>query len=373
MRKNINPQKNIPVGWKELKLGDVLTVGNGKDYKHLGKGVVPVFGTGGYMSSVDKPLYSGETVFIGRKGTIDKPFYFKGDFWTVDTLFYTYNYKNTNAKYINFVFQKINWKLYNEASGVPSLSKNTIEKIKFTFPSLLEQKHIIAVLETWDQVIEKLAKKIKVKKNIKKGLMQNLLTGKMRLVGFKDIWRIVKLGDVAKVIMGQSPSSSAYNENRSGLPLIQGNNDIKKGKTIERIWTTEITKQVGHETIIMTVRAPVGSIGIASGEICIGRGVCGIIPEKINKDFLLKFLESCESIWRSLEQGSTFSAISGTDIKNLEINAPTSVKEQNAIADIIVIADKEIDELEKKLSVLKDQKKYLLNNLITGQIRVPRK
>lgn len=368
MKKN-NLQKYIPTGWQEAKLGDVLMVGSGKDYKHLEKGDIPVFGTGGHMLSVDKPLYSGETVFIGRKGTIDKPFYFKGDFWTVDTLFYTYNYKNTTAKYINFVFQKINWKLYNEASGVPSLSKNTIEKIKFIFPSLSEQKRIVAMLEGWDHAIEKLTRKIKVKKNVKKGLMQNLLTGKVRLVGFKDKWRMIKLGDVARVIMGQSPSSSAYNENRNGLPLIQGNNDIKKGKTIERIWTTKITKQVGHETIIMTVRAPVGSIGISSGEICIGRGVCGIIPEKINKDFLLKFLESCESIWRSLEQGSTFSAISGIDIRNLEISVPISIKEQDTIADILVISDNEIEALEKKLTILKEQKKYLLNNLITGIIR----
>ena len=80
--------------WEEKKLREVLTIGSGKDYKHLGVGNIPVFGTGGLMTTVDAFLYDGETVCIGRKGTIDKPMYFKGKIWTVDTLFYTHSFKN---------------------------------------------------------------------------------------------------------------------------------------------------------------------------------------------------------------------------------------------------------------------------------------
>ena len=196
-----NNQKNIPDGWREKQLKNVLKVGSGKDYKHLNSGNIPVFGTGGYMLSVDKFLYSGETVFIGRKGTIDKPFYFNGKFWTVDTLFYTYDYKDTNAKYISFIFQKINWKLYNEASGVPSLSKTTIESIKFLFPPLPEQNKIVKMLETWDEHLEKITKKIEIKKSIKRGLMQKLLMGEIRLKGFSNIeWQEFKLDEISKCL-----------------------------------------------------------------------------------------------------------------------------------------------------------------------------
>jgi len=73
-------------------IGDVLKVGNGKDYKHLAEGDIPVFGTGGYMLSVNDFLYDGDSVFIGRKGTINKPFFYSGKFWTVDTLFYTHSF-----------------------------------------------------------------------------------------------------------------------------------------------------------------------------------------------------------------------------------------------------------------------------------------
>ena len=75
--------------WNLSKISDVLSIGNGRDYKNLAKGDIPVFGTGGYMTSVSDYLYDGETAFIGRKGTINKPYFYKGKFWTVDTLFYT--------------------------------------------------------------------------------------------------------------------------------------------------------------------------------------------------------------------------------------------------------------------------------------------
>lgn len=160
--------------WEEKKLGDVLKIGSGKDYKHLEKGNIPVFGTGGYMLSVNKFLYKGETVFIGRKGTIDKPFYFNGEFWTVDTLFYTHSFKNAIPKFIYCVFQQINWKLHNEASGVPSLSKSTIEKLKFDFPCVQEQQKIANFLSGIDDKIENTKQEINQMQSFKKGLFQQL-------------------------------------------------------------------------------------------------------------------------------------------------------------------------------------------------------
>lgn len=160
--------------WEEKKLGEVLKIGSGKDYKHLEKGNIPVFGTGGYMLSVNKFLYKGETVFIGRKGTIDKPFYFDGEFWTVDTLFYTHSFKNAIPKFIYCVFQQINWKLHNEASGVPSLSKSTIEKLKFDFPCVQEQQKIANFLSGIDDKIENTKQEINQMQSFKKGLLQQL-------------------------------------------------------------------------------------------------------------------------------------------------------------------------------------------------------
>jgi type I restriction enzyme S subunit len=167
--------------WKEVKLGEVLTFGSGKDYKHLNSGNIPVFGTGGFMTSVDDYLYDGDSVGIGRKGTINKPIFLSGKFWTVDTLFYTHSFKNILPFYVYLKFQTINWKFYNEASGVPSLSKSTIEKIKILLPSLPEQQKIAAILSAADTEIEKLKAQKSALETQKKGLMQILLSGKVRV------------------------------------------------------------------------------------------------------------------------------------------------------------------------------------------------
>jgi len=160
--------------WEEKTFKSVFTIGSGRDYKHLDSGNIPVFGTGGYMTSVNDYLYDGETVCIGRKGTIDKPMFFNGKIWTVDTLFYTKDFLHVLPKYIYYVFNTINWKEYNEASGVPSLSKSTIEKIQTLFPSLLEQQKIANFLSSIDKKIEKVSRQISEVESYKKGLLQQM-------------------------------------------------------------------------------------------------------------------------------------------------------------------------------------------------------
>ncbi len=131
----------------------MFVIGNGRDYKHLDKGEIPVYGSGGYMLSVNDYLHDGESVCIGRKGTIDKPMFLKGKFWTVDTLFYTHSFKDCLPKYIHYVFQNIAWLKHNEAGGVPSLSKTNIYKIKSIVPPPQEQQKIAACLSSLDEVI----------------------------------------------------------------------------------------------------------------------------------------------------------------------------------------------------------------------------
>lgn len=160
--------------WEEKEIKEILTIGNGRDYKHLASGDVPVFGTGGLMTMVDKFLYEGETVCIGRKGTIDKPMYYKGKLWTVDTLFFTHSFNNVLPKFVFILFQRINWKEHNEASGVPSLSKSTIEKINVPLPDVAEQKKIVGFIDAIDQQLDQLQQQINQIKQYKQGLLQQM-------------------------------------------------------------------------------------------------------------------------------------------------------------------------------------------------------
>ncbi|UKI53719.1 MAG: restriction endonuclease subunit S [Treponema sp.] len=172
----------IPEDWEVKSLGEMLKIGHGKDYKNLKSGNVPVYGTGGYMTSVNDFLYEGETVCIGRKGTIDKPQYHSGKIWTVDTLFYTYDFKSLNPKYLFYKFCLIDWLSMNEASGVPSLTAKNIEDIQITIPTEEEQTAIANVLSSMDKEIETLNTKLEKYRNLKTAMMQQLLTGKIRFV-----------------------------------------------------------------------------------------------------------------------------------------------------------------------------------------------
>ena len=177
MQKILNQEirfKEFSDSWKSQPIGEILTIGSGRDYKHLKAGQVPVFGTGGLMTTVDGFLHDGETVCIGRKGTIDKPMYFNGKLWTVDTLFYTHSFKNMIPKFVFYLFQRVNWQEHNEASGVPSLSKSTIEKIVLSFPSLLEQKKIANFLSAIDEKITATESALDYAKQYKKSLLQQM-------------------------------------------------------------------------------------------------------------------------------------------------------------------------------------------------------
>ena len=155
-------------------IGDVLKIGSGKDHKHLNIGTIPVFGTGGYMLSVNDCLYEGESVCIGRKGTIDNPFFVDGKFWTVDTLFYTYDFNGVLPKFCYYLFRTINWLQYNEASGVPSLSKSTIERIQIRIPCMDEQAKAVQVLDGVEMEITCRRKLLNLYKSIKQYLISQL-------------------------------------------------------------------------------------------------------------------------------------------------------------------------------------------------------
>ena len=168
--------------WEERKIGTMLSIGHGKDYKRLQSGEVPVYGTGGYMCSVADFLYDGPTVCVGRKGTIDKPFYHEGKIWTVDTLFYTHSFVNSDPKFIYYTFLRVDWLSLNTASGVPSLTSKAIENLRIRVPpTVAEQSAIAAVLSDMDAEIAALEAKTEKMRAVKAGMLQELLTGRKRI------------------------------------------------------------------------------------------------------------------------------------------------------------------------------------------------
>lgn len=184
-RKGTKPSElgEIPEDWEVKKFGQVMRIRHGKDQKSIqvSDGLYPIFGTGGQMGSTNTPLYDKPSVLIGRKGTINKPRFTDYPFWTVDTLFYSEVANTESVKFIYYKFCMIDWMQYNEASGVPSLNASTIENVLASFPDIKEQTAIATILSDIDKEIQAFEQRLSKTRQIKQGMMQELLTGKTRL------------------------------------------------------------------------------------------------------------------------------------------------------------------------------------------------
>jgi len=162
--------------WEKKKIKDLVEIKYGKDQKQISceNGKYPILGTGGEMGRTNDFLIDKPSVLIGRKGTIDKPRFMDTPFWTVDTLFYTDVFANTNPKWLFYKFETINWYLYNEASGVPSLSSSTIYTIPINLPSIQEQTKIADFVSAIDNKINHTQTQIEKTELWKKGLLQKM-------------------------------------------------------------------------------------------------------------------------------------------------------------------------------------------------------
>ena len=147
-------KKRTTSSWEQRKLGELVDVCSGRDYKHLSEGTIPVYGTGGYMLSVNDALsYDRDAIGIGRKGTIDRPYILKAPFWTVDTLFYAIPREKADLNFAFDIFQNIDWKKKDESTGVPSLSKTAINDIDVLAPKHGEQQTIGQFFAAIDHLI----------------------------------------------------------------------------------------------------------------------------------------------------------------------------------------------------------------------------
>ncbi len=369
--------------WEEKNISEILKIGSGKDYKKLASGDIPVYGTGGYMLSVNDYLYDGESVCIGRKGTIDKPVLLSGKFWTVDTLFYTHSFVASAPKFIYALFQNIDWKNYNEASGVPSLSKSTIEKIEVFVPSLPEQTKIANFLTAVDDKITLLTKKADLLSQYKKGVMQQIFSQELR---FKDDdglefpeWEEKTLGEVGNSFNGLTGKSG--DDFGIGLPYItykqifDANQIDVTNFSFVRIDKDEKQNKVQFGDVFFTTSSETANeVGICSvllcavendvylNSFCFGYRIKSF--DLFSPYFASHFFRSPDFRLNVivLAQGSTRFNISKINFMKIKIKLP-SLPEQNKIANFLTTIDEKITNNQTQLDAVKLYKQGLLQQM----------
>jgi type I restriction enzyme S subunit len=149
-------RQHVPDGVEYVALGEVATISNGKDHKHLPDGEYPVYGSGGIMRYADKYMYDQESVLIPRKGSISNIFYVNTPFWAVDTIFYTKISERILPKFLYYYMTMIHVEDLNEAGGVPSLTKTVLDKVRIPLPPLPIQNEIVRILDNFAELINDL-------------------------------------------------------------------------------------------------------------------------------------------------------------------------------------------------------------------------
>lgn len=310
------------------------------------------------------------TVLMSINGTIGNLAYFKKEPIILGKSAAYINVNDSlNKKYLfnNLQSERIRKYFLVSATGstIKNLGLKAISETKIYLPLLSEQTKIADFLSAVDEQISLLTEKKEKLQTYKRGVMQKLFSQELR---FKDEhgedypeWEEKKLGEIARIEMGQSPDSASYNVDNIGVPLIQGNADLKDRRVYCRQFTSDPTKLCEVGDIVFTVRAPVGYVAKSNIKACIGRGVAFIRFNGV-VEFLFQYLINIENKWDKLSQGSTFTAINGSDLKSFKLDIP-SLPEQTKIADFLAAIDGQLEEVEAQIAHTKLFKQGLLQKM----------
>lgn len=388
----------LPRGWKEFALKDIgnFLRGSGISKKDLSDTGIPAIRYGdiytkydfviknvsSFTNSKGTELKKGDILFAGSGETaeeIGKSVAFIDDYKAFaggDIIIFRPNI-DLNSLFLSYILNsgkcRKDISIMGQGHTVVHIYASSLEILKVILPPLDEQKRIAEVLSLCDKLIENLTKLIEKKEIYKKGVMQRVLTGKVRFDGFTDEWKTVKLKDI--LIAGSKdrvPDTSKYKK-----ITIKLHNKGIEFSNIERKMADKrpfyIRKK--DEIIIGKQNYFNGSIAIIDEEfdntICSNAIMSFTVNKNCNNKFIY-FLLSRKSYMQKyyhLANGTGQKELSESDFLNFNLLIP-SLEEQNKIAELLTLIDQDIDNLKQLLHLRKLQKKGLMQKLLTGEVRI---
>ena len=348
--------KEFDGDWLKLKYKDVLTIKYGKDHKSLNDGDIPVYGTGGLMRHVNKYLYDGESILIGRKGTIDKPKYINEKFWTVDTLFYTEIEESIVPLFLYQHALEVNWLGLNEATGVPSLNTTSIYNIDISIPSKEEQTKIASFLSNVDEKISQLTQKLELLSQYKQGMMQKLFNQQIRFKAddgseFGE-WEETELGKHCQIKTGKLDANA-----------MRPNGEFRFYTCAKEFYLIDEYAFDTEALLISGNGANVGYIHYYKGKFNAYQRTYVLDQWQQNIIFIQYFLEQFlkERIYGEKKEGNTPYIVLST-LSEMPLLLPC-LEEQTKIANFLSSIDQKIEVVAQQIEQAKQWKKGLLQNM----------
>lgn len=392
----------MPKEWKTCQLKRCLSFQNGQDYKAFevkeGKGF-PVYGSGGVFAYTDRYMHDGESVLFGRKGTIDRPLYVNCKFWTVDTMYYTVPRKEANCKFLYYVSTTIPYAKYSTSTALPSMTQTVLGNMIIPVPPLPEQRRIADYLDKkcgeidglvslQEQMIQTLTdyKQSVITEAVTKGLNPNAHFVPSGIDWIGDVpegWKIVAIKYIMQMYAGATPKSDNEKLWDGDIPWITPA-DYKTEDVYVAGGRRNISEAGLHScattvlpvnSIIFSKRAPIGLVAINKVPLCTNQGCIGCVSRD-NKAFFKFYYYALSAFTEQFElfgSGTTFKEISANNFANFPIVLPP-LPEQHAIASFLDTKCSEIDSLialkQKKIAMLKDYKKSVIYEAVTGKATI---
>lgn len=373
--------------WKALSFDEFLNVNSGRDYKHLNEGNIPVYGTGGLMLHVDDKLSGEDSIGIGRKGTIDRPQLLKAPFWTVDTLFFMTPHNKANLYFLFSKSQTIDWRKMDESTGVPSLSKKTIEKLQINMTCLKEQQKIGEFFKHLDQMITLEQRKLEKTKALKSAYLAEMFPAegervpKRRFKRFVEEWEEFTFNNLLDISEGirRGPFGSAlkkeYFVSDSSYVVYEQQNAIYDRYNTRYNITKEKYEElyrfrIKQDDFIMSGAGTIGRIsrvpkGLSPGVINQALIRLRINEKSVDSDYFLQWMRSGE-MQAKLTEANPASAMVNlvpmSEVKQWNISIP-KLEEQQAIGEFFKKLDDSITNQQQKLNKLIAMKQAYLQEM----------
>lgn len=388
---------SIPADWGVKRFKYCAQICNGAEYSNIevDEGGYPVIGSGGEFARASKYCYNGQSVLLGRKGTIDKPLFVDGAFWCVDTMFYTKPQKNYIGKFLYYCALCFRFDYYVTSTALPSMTQKDLGSEYIAVPLMSEQQSIAYFLDKQcgkiDSIISDLEKQIETLQKYKKSLILETVTkglnknAPMKSSGIDWIgdipahWNVNKTKYLFSIVNGSTPESNNLNCWDGDISWITPADMEDFGEIAfgERNITTFGYDSCGTSllpigSIVISTRAPIGKINITTNVLCTNQGCKSLVGNKDNKYFFY-LLYALKDQLTLLGRGTTFLELSTSALANFKIIIPKD-EEQICIVNYLDCQCRKIDSIlkdkQQQLEKIRQQKKSLIYEYVTGKKRV---
>ena len=365
------------MNWIDCELGDVLTLKRGYDLpaRMRKEGTVPVVSSSGVTGSHSEAKVRAPAVVTGRYGTLGHVYFLDRDCWPLNTALYVVDFKDTHPRFAAYFLRNALRDFRSDKAAVPGVDRNVLHRFDVRVPDLTAQKAIAAILSTYDHSIENNRRRIQLLERTARLLYKEWFVhlrfpGHDRTTitdGVPEGWERRTLNSVATIIMGQSPKSRYYNEDRDGLPFHQGVRNFGHRFPVHRVYSTAGNRIANGGDILFSVRAPVGRINIAPDRLVLGRGIASLRSRMGHQAFLYYALKSHFVREDMMGSGTVFAAITKRDLHQVLLLHPP----QRLVQKFVVLAtpiDKQVQVLHRSIENLSQVRDLLLPRLMNGEI-----